>query len=158
MDAREIAEKITKYETHLNETLRKDLQTCLEVRDKIFQEQAEYLALKNSIIAIRDAGLSDREPLKTKVDLGCNFYCAARVADPTRIMVAVGMGFFLEMTLAEALAFISKKDEELTRQAAELTAQSTRVKANIKLVVGGLRELQNIAVEPSRPPLRDIFA
>ena len=43
------------------------------------------------------------EPLKTKVDLGCNFYCQARVPDPSMVMVAVGLGFFLELTLEEAL-------------------------------------------------------
>ena len=53
------------------------------------------------------------EPLKTKVDLGCNFYCQARVPDPTKIFVSVGLGFFVELTLDEALEFISKKDCEL---------------------------------------------
>merc|ERR1719239_2006591 len=68
-------------------------------------------------MAIREAQLAEGEPLKTKVDLGCNFYCEARVDDPSRIMISVGMGFFLEMTLTEALAFVSKKDAALSKQA-----------------------------------------
>jgi len=159
MASAEVAKKIEKYESHLNETLRKDLQTCLELRDKIYTEQAEFLALRNSIMAIREAQLAKGEPLKTKVDLGCNFYCEARVDDPSRIMISVGMGFFLEMTLTEALEFIKKKDDGLTREAEALTQQATKVKANIKLVILGLKELQNINLEgPKKPRNIDIFA
>ena len=41
---------------------------------KVYEEIAEFLALKNSIGAIQAAELRPGEPLKTKVDLGCNFY------------------------------------------------------------------------------------
>merc|ERR1719239_26081 len=68
-------------------------------------------------MAIREAQLAKGEPLKTKVDLGCNFYCEARVDDPTKVCVAVGLGFFVELTLDEALAFVSKKDAALSKQA-----------------------------------------
>ena len=40
----------------------------------MYEEIAEFLALKNSIGAIRAAELRPGQPLKTKVDLGCNFY------------------------------------------------------------------------------------
>ena len=42
-------EKVQRYETFLNERLRGDLRKCLEQRDKIYEEQAEFLALRNSI-------------------------------------------------------------------------------------------------------------
>ena len=96
------------------------------------------------------------EPLKTKVDLGCNFYCQARVPDPTKIFVSVGLGFFVELTLDEALKFISKKDGELGKEADKLTANCAKLKANIKLVIGGLQELQHIHSEGPRKPQRDI--
>lgn len=34
--------------------------------------------------------------------------------DPSRIFVAVGFGFFVEMSLDEALRFIEKKTSQLT--------------------------------------------
>ena len=52
----------------------------------------------------------------------------------------------------------SKRDAALTEEAELLTKQTTSIKANIKLVIAGLRELQSISVQESRPPLRDIFA
>eukprot|EP00088_Acartia_fossae_P037578 TRINITY_DN3878_c0_g1_i10.p1 TRINITY_DN3878_c0_g1~~TRINITY_DN3878_c0_g1_i10.p1 ORF type:complete len:180 (-),score=27.56 TRINITY_DN3878_c0_g1_i10:72-560(-) len=157
-ERKELEKKITRYETHLNEVLRKDLEKCLELRDKIYTEQAEFLALRNSITTIKEAGLKENETLHTKVDLGCNFYCQAEVESPQRIMVAVGMGFFLEMTLDEALQYVSRKEKELTEKAEELTTQSINIKANIKLVICGLKELQSISTEPSRQQFRDVFS
>ena len=95
MSAEDVNTKVARFETFLNETLRTDLKRTLELRDKIYEEQAEYLALRNSINAIKLAELVPGEPLKTKVDLGCQFYCQARVEDPTKISVSVGLGFFL---------------------------------------------------------------
>ena len=89
MTSKEVTNKVQQYEAFLNDTLRKDLKNILIQRDKIYQEQAEYLALRNSINAIKLAELVPGEPLKTKVDLGCNFYCQARVPDPTKIFVAI---------------------------------------------------------------------
>ena len=47
----DIKDKIQQYEEFLNETLRTDLKKLLEDRDKIYEEQAEFLSLRNSIKA-----------------------------------------------------------------------------------------------------------
>ena len=156
--SKEVEAKISRYETFLNETLRSDLKKTLELRDKIYEEQAEYLALRNSINAIKLSDLVPGEPLKTKVDVGCNFYCQARIPDPGKICVSVGLGFFVELTLDEALKFLDKKDDELNKEAERLTDDCAKMKAHIKLVLGGLRELQNINPNDPKPPQRDIFA
>ena len=153
----DIDQKVSRYESFLNETLRTDLKNTLLLRDKIYQEQAELLALRNSINAIKLADLVPGEPMKTKVDLGCNFYCQARVTDPSKICISVGLGFFLEMTLDEALKYLDKKDADLGKDAEKLTSDCAKLKANIKLVLGGLRELQNINPNDPQKPQRDIF-
>ena len=88
----QIDDKVIKYETFLSERLRPDLKDALEERDKLYAETAEFLALKNSIEAIKASNLQPGEPLKTKVDLGSNFYCQAVVPNPGRILVEVGLG------------------------------------------------------------------
>jgi hypothetical protein len=50
-------EKVLKYENFLNDQLRPDLRIVLEQRDKIYEESSEYLALKNSIAAIKSSEL-----------------------------------------------------------------------------------------------------
>ena len=44
-----------------------------------------------------------------QVDLGCNFYCQARVPDPSRLIVEVGLDIWAELTLEEAKKFVDKK-------------------------------------------------
>ena len=74
---------------------------------KVYEEIAEFLALKNSIGAIRAADLKPGEPLKTKVDLGCNFYvqvssvltiCELRNVIGTRIEL-VNLKFYLQQII-----------------------------------------------------------
>ena len=137
-----LQDKVLKYENFLNDQLRPDLKTCLEQRDTLYEENAEYLALKNSIEAIKASNLPKGQPLKTKVDLGSNFYAKASVPNPEVLFVDVGLGFFLEMTYDEALDFIGQKTKLLDQKAEVLTKESSKIKANIKIVLHGLREIQ----------------
>ena len=82
--------------------------------------------------------------MKTQVDLGNNFFCQAKVPDTSLVCVAIGFGFFVEMTLEEAAAFIKKKTEQLGVSGKELTEKVAVVKANIRMVLEGLRELQQL--------------
>jgi len=152
-----INEKVLKYEHFLNDTLKEDLRKIQEQQDKIYAEIAEYLQLKITIERMQTFKLTEK-PLKTKVDLGCNFYVNAKVQDTRTIFVKIGFGFFLELTLAEAVDFIKKRAELLEKIASALSKDSAKVKANIKIVLEGLRELQMIDSSPSQdPPHRDIL-
>ncbi|KAJ0064447.1 hypothetical protein NL108_006512, partial [Boleophthalmus pectinirostris] len=82
----------------------------LEQRDSVYEKISQYLQLKNTLHSLREGS----KHLKTDVDLGCNFYVEAHVEDASRVFVAVGYGFFVEMTHDEALRFIEKKTAQLT--------------------------------------------
>ena len=62
--------------------------------------------------------------------------------DTSRIYVNVGLGFHLELTLTEAKKFTDKQVKELNDQLKESDERSTKIKANIKLVLESLRRLQ----------------
>lgn len=141
MANKNLQEKVVKYETFLNDQLRPDLKAILEERDKIYEENSEYLSLKNAVEAIKASDILSNK-LKTKVDIGCNFYAKATVSNPERVFVEIGLGFFLEMSHDECLKFIDKKTKLLDKKAEMLTEQAIKTKANIKLVLHGLRELQ----------------
>jgi prefoldin subunit 5 len=49
--------------------------------------------------------------------------------------VAVGFGFFVEFTLAEALRFIEKKVSQLTEHSEALSKDAIKIKTHIKLVL-----------------------
>ena len=142
--------KVTKYEAFLNEKLRPDLKACLEDRDNIYAEIAEYASLKKSIEALKSADLPQGQALKTKVDLGQNFYVKARVKNPQKVFVDIGFGMFLEMNQTEALEYIEKKSKFLNEKADNLTKESVKIKASIKLVLHGLREIQGLSAEDLR--------
>lgn len=50
---RQTNEKILRYETFVNERLKPDLKSVLEERDQVYDEIAEYIALRNTIHAIK---------------------------------------------------------------------------------------------------------
>ncbi|XP_030829263.1 protein UXT homolog [Strongylocentrotus purpuratus] len=142
-DNQDIPEKVIEYERFVNEVLRKDLEKVLSSRDEIFAQIAEYLQLRTTIEKIQETGCENEE-LKTQIDLGCNFYAQAKVQDASMIFVQIGFGFFVEFTLKEALKFIDKKTKLLTQQSEKLTQDSAKIKAHIKLVYEGLREIQHL--------------
>ncbi|KAG9270038.1 protein UXT [Astyanax mexicanus] len=140
-----IDDKVLQYEAFISDVLKRDLQTVLEQRDGVYDKISQYLQLKNTIKSIQEA---DSKELKTDVDLGCNFYVQAQVPDTSKIFVAVGYGFFVEFTLSEALKFIEKKTKQLTEYTEVLTKDAAKIKANIRLVLEGLRELQGLTDLP----------
>ncbi|XP_015272766.1 PREDICTED: protein UXT [Gekko japonicus] len=137
----EVEGKVLRYEAFISDVLQRDLQKVLEQRDEVYEKIAQYLQLKNVIERLQETG--SRE-LVTQVDLGCHFYVNAEVPDTSTIFVALGYGFYAELTLPEALAFIEKKNKLLNETAETLTKDSTKIKANIRMVLEGLRELQGL--------------
>lgn len=140
-----VDQKVLQYENFINEVLRRDLQKVLEQRDSVYEKISQYLQLKNTIQSLQEAG---SQQLKTDVDLGCNFFVQAEVEDSSRVFVAVGYGFFVEMNHDEALRFIDKKTSQLTTFTEQLTKDSAKIKANIRMVLEGLRELQGLTDLP----------
>lgn len=82
--------------------------------------------------------------------MGCNFYANAVVENPSKIFISIGYGFFLEMKFHEALNFIDKKVKLLNKNADELSLKASEIKANIKFVLEGLREIQNLEFKPNQ--------
>ncbi|XP_078520908.1 protein UXT isoform X1 [Lissotriton helveticus] len=148
-----VQQKILEYEKFINEVLQQDLQKVLEQRDVIYEKIAQYLQLKNVVERLQE---SEQEVLKMQVDLGCNFFVDAEVPDPSKVFVAIGYGFFAELTLAEALKFIEKKSQLLTKSSEMMTQDAAKIKANIRVVLEGLRELQGLQELPDEKR-RDVF-
>ncbi|KAM3618659.1 uncharacterized protein V6R79_023197 [Siganus canaliculatus] len=141
-----VEQKVVQYEHFVNEVLKKDLQKVLEQRDSVYEKISQYLQLKNTIQSLQVPPGSG--PLKTDVDLGCNFYVQAEVEDTSRIFVAVGYGFFVEMDHEEALRFINKKTSQLTAVTEQLTKDSAKIKANIRVVL----EVSEVTRRSARSP------
>jgi prefoldin subunit 5 len=51
------------------------------------------------------------------------------------------MAFYLELNLDEALNLINKKEIQLNQELDALTAESSKIKANIKLVINTIAQI-----------------
>ncbi|EXC20032.1 Protein UXT-like protein [Morus notabilis] len=89
--------------------------------------------------------------LRTLVNLGSEVYMQADVPDTKRIFVDIGLGFHVEFTWSEAINFISQREEKLSRQIEEYTRLIASIKAQIKLVCEGIRELLQLPAEKPLP-------
>ncbi|KAF8935787.1 protein UXT [Dissophora ornata] len=137
----DIQGKITRYEKFVNEGLRNDLKDALDARDAIYDQISEYQKLAKDIEIIKDNGLTE---MKTQVDLGSNFYMQAKIPDTKYIYVNVGFGFHAQLTLDEALAFITKKETHLQKKAARYTEKAAQIRAHIKLVLEAMAEIMKL--------------
>lgn len=137
--------KMEKFERFVNEKLRSDLAKVLEHQARINTEIVEYLTLKETVEKLVTLKL---DTFRTRVDLGCNFYAHALVENEARtVLVAVGLGFFVEMSYEQALEFCEKKVKMLRDECEELNGQAAHIKANIKFVLEGLKEMQGLKFE-----------
>ncbi|CAK6449933.1 unnamed protein product [Pipistrellus nathusii] len=141
-------EKVLRYEAFVSDVLQRDLRKVLDHRDKVYEQLSKYLQLRNVIERLQETTHSE---LYMQVDLGCNFFVDTVVSDTSRIYVALGYGFFLELTLAEALKFIDRKSNLLTELSDSLTKDSMNIKAHIHMLLEGLRELQGLQDIPEEP-------
>ena len=141
MASSDINRKVVRYEEFLNEKLRTDLTAVLDARQTVFTETAEYLQLKHVVEKMCNGDITEKN-MKTMVDIGSNFYMKAVVPDASFIIVSVGLNFYVQFSLQEALDFIDKKMKHLDLKGSNLTKKAADISARIKIVMQGLKELQ----------------
>ncbi|KAL7245836.1 hypothetical protein ACSBR2_001047 [Camellia fascicularis] len=121
-------EKVQRFEEFVDRRLKPDLVRAI----------AESSDLRKSIENLEKNSVTS---LKTLVNLGSEVYMQADVPDTRRIFVDIGLGFHVEFTWSEALNYIIAREEKLARQIEEYTRLIASIKAQIKMVCEGIREL-----------------
>jgi len=116
ISAQEIQEKVEEYATFLRTVLRPDYDSLCQALRETKQEIVEYEELRARLDklqnhgedASREAVLGD---LTQRVDLGHQkVYCGATIDDNAKyVYVHVGMGFHVELSIPEALAYLEKR-------------------------------------------------
>ena len=128
-----------KYEAFLDGVLRKELAERQTRRDAAAAKVVEVQKLEKHLRLIQERRLSE---LDMMVNLGCEFYARAHVEDCSKVCVETCFGFFLEMTVEEALAFLPKKEaflEELVKRHNDEVSES---KSRITFFLNALAGLQ----------------
>ncbi|KAF9347362.1 hypothetical protein BGX34_003202, partial [Mortierella sp. NVP85] len=68
--------------------------------------------------------------------------------DTKHIFVNVGFGFHAQLTLDEALAFITRKEAFLQKKAERLTEKAAQIRAHIKIVLEAMAEIMKLSKGP----------
>ncbi|KAJ9697791.1 hypothetical protein PVL29_007084 [Vitis rotundifolia] len=139
-----IQEKVQRFEEFVDRRLKPDLVHAIAERDKVFEQQEVFSNLRRNIENLEKNSVTS---LQTMVNLGSEVYMQAEVPDTQRIFVDIGLGFHVEFTWSEALKYISIKEESLANQIQEYTRLIASIKAQIKIVCEGIRELLQLPAE-----------
>ncbi|KAL7110154.1 hypothetical protein ACP275_05G006900 [Erythranthe tilingii] len=141
-------DKVRKYEEFVDRRLKPDLVHAIAQRDKVFEQQKVFSDLRRNIENLEKNSVTS---LRTMVNLGSEIYMQADVPDTRHIFVDVGLGFHVEFTWSEALNFIAAREEKLSSQIEEYTRLIASIKAQIKMVCEGIRELLQLPVSEMEP-------
>eukprot|EP00049_Salpingoeca_infusionum_P010056 m.170364 g.170364 ORF g.170364 m.170364 type:complete len:155 (+) comp14528_c0_seq5:582-1046(+) len=147
MSEGEVQDRITDYESFLNEKIRRDLRELQVKRDHIYDDIAEFKKLESSIEAIKTLQ-THSDSLETKVDLGNGFFCDAMVPSTEFVYVDVGFGFHVQYTLDEAIHVCKSKEDHLSKRAETLSKKIAETSAMAKVVRDALGQLQDTLLGP----------
>nr|GLL34184.1 protein UXT homolog isoform X1 [Ipomoea trifida] len=140
-------EKVRRYEEFVDNRLKPDLVHAIAERDKVFEQQKIFSDLRRNIENLEKNSVTI---LRSLVNLGSEVYMQAEVPDTRHIIVDVGLGFHVEFTWSEALTYISAREKKLAGQIEEYTRLIASIKAQIKMVCEGIRELLQLPADSFR--------
>ena len=130
--------KIEEYAQFLNSVLRPELLEAKRLLEETQKEISEYEQLRIT--------LQKDLPSRTTVDLGFrSVQCEAKIVENPSIFVHAGLGFHIEMTIAEAVEFVKQRIAFL--QANQLEDRQTkynRVQDHVQSSMTILNELEKV--------------
>mmetsp|Transcript_27418 Transcript_27418/g.88534 ORF Transcript_27418/g.88534 Transcript_27418/m.88534 type:complete len:139 (+) Transcript_27418:2-418(+) len=132
-----MASRVATLEALINEQLKVELQAVLDRRDGVYERIAQCLELRNNMRMLLSEKL---KAVKTKINLGCDFYVDASIPDTRWVYIDVGLGFHAQMTLEEAVQFGEAREARLMAQVEDLSGRAAELKAKIKIAVGAIDE------------------
>ncbi|KAJ0397527.1 hypothetical protein P43SY_008823 [Pythium insidiosum] len=147
------ATAVQKYGAFVEDVLKPQLQASLAQRDALSAEIREYEEL---LAFLRDeqqrqqheqaasAADSKPSPLHMLMDLGQRFQVRAKVADPSRIIVDIGLNFHVEMTLPEAERFVTGHLTHLEGKRRTWQEKAQEISRHVTLVLEAIQKLATL--------------
>lgn len=144
-----IQRKLDEYSVFLRNVLRPDHEALSRLEQETRNEIAEYEDLQTRLNDLQSGSGSGSDDARgcvvDVVDLGHQkVFCRATIDDTSRVFVHVGMGFHAELTVPEALVYVQKRIEFLSRTVLpHRVAKSRTVLAHVQSTEQILDELSN---------------
>ncbi|OAO16181.1 prefoldin chaperone subunit [Blastocystis sp. ATCC 50177/Nand II] len=132
--------QIRKYEDLIENRIKATLAQEVEQLRELSSSVEQYEVLKTNIeVMKRDS----KSSVSSLVNLGSEVYAQAKAQDRNHIFVNIGLGFFVEFTLDEALAFIEKKLAQLHADLVRKNEDVERVKQHYYSAIHALEQLKD---------------
>jgi prefoldin alpha subunit len=107
MSSDQIQSNILEYSKFIDNVLSPDLKSLVSEKTEIETEINDYKELGQQL---RNLATEAPEEIESTVDLGYEtIFCRAVAENPSTVFVHVGMGFHVELTLVEAIEFVTKR-------------------------------------------------
>lgn len=129
--------QIERY-TKFIDKLKEDLSRILEKRDAAYSQISDCCKLQAQLTLINS---QEQEKLQTKINVGCDFFMDAVIPDTSKIVINVGLGYFVEMDSEKAETFLEKKKNKLEEKSKSLTSQIANIRSHIKVVLRTIHEV-----------------
>jgi prefoldin alpha subunit len=125
--------QLTRYEKFIDQ-LQADLTDQLAKRDLVYDKISNCCKLQSQLKLIIGK-------TKTKVNIGCDFFMDAVISDPSKILINVGLDYYVEMDRNEAELFLKKQKEIDEVKANAFTVKIASIRSHIKLVLRTIQEV-----------------
>lgn len=143
--------QIEKWKTFAKEKLIPDLEAQRKVVDQLEKDIENYSNLSRWASGVVAASSSSSSSSSAKsssskevlVDLGMGYYSPAEICNlkDTKILVTVGLGFQLEMSLAEAAMFADQKVIALRKEHEVAVRTLAGISSTLATIVYGISQL-----------------
>lgn len=134
----DVAAAVARYRLFLHKTLGAKMREAVSKRDATDRLRGEYAQLLSTVEVLRRQGTDN---VRSRVNLGSDFFARAEVPDASRLVVNIGLGFHAELTLDEIDAFVAERDELLQRTYERQAARVEEVAADMREVSAMIRKL-----------------
>jgi prefoldin subunit 5 len=148
----ELREKLKEYSKFIDSTLHPELKRTVSAREETQDDIREYHELYDKLIVMNHNREQKEEtpPLEALANMGHELcYCTAVVEDPSTVFIDVGLGFFVELTLDEALSVILKRiafleTKKLPKRIEDARKVAADVESSIIMLEALARDLQEM--------------
>lgn len=140
-----LQDQIKKYERFISHTLEPKLQ-------ELEEERSRYITTAEScgelVVLLENHQRSEESALNALVDIGGRCILSAIIPDPSKLLVDTGVGgFFVEMSMSEAVVFVKARRLLLERKLILSASKIELTEADLKQANELLGQLKNIAEE-----------
>lgn len=139
-DTINLAEQIAKYRNFIHEILQPRLEVKVEQKAKVTQDIQEFESL---LELLQEQQHQPEKSMKVLMDIGQNFHVRAKTsASLVYITIEVGLGFFVDMTISEAIeTYLPQQLLHLQKKEAEVHAQAQDISSHIQQILLATHQL-----------------